>query len=100
MPKPKRPPAPPRLCIFCNRPGKMSKEHILAERLRPYLPKSPINRRRNVEFSNPQPGLYVAQNTFREGHGFHATVRRVCEKCNNEWMSGLETEAAYILTPL
>jgi hypothetical protein len=78
----------------------MTKEHLLAKPIRPYLPKSPINKQRQVEFAKPQPGLYVAQNKLRDGHGFNITVRRVCETCNNVWMSGMETDTGPVLIPL
>jgi hypothetical protein len=73
-----------RKCLFCESPA-ASREHIIAEWLTKRMSV------RDVEFQPTR---------FRETDGFlkfpktkskYFETKQVCEKCNNEWMSELET---------
>lgn len=87
-------------CIFCNQTGNKSKEHIWPEWMHELLPKqgdgnniSEVNTFRWKE----QAG---AKRTERQGHLSAKKLRVVCQRCNNGWMSQLESEAKPILTQI
>jgi hypothetical protein len=98
--KTKRAPTPPRQCIFCGIARKMSKEHVVAQWMHPILPTSPINKISAVEFKETNPAEWKQFSTARQGNSFNKTTTKVCEVCNNGWMSLLEIEVRSIITPL
>lgn len=87
----------PRKCIFCGNPltGVRAKEHAIPKWLMEYL-----------GIGEEELDLAVAQSaddlvTNSRRHTAETFVEgRVCEDCNNGWMSTLETEAMPILKPL
>lgn len=87
----------PRSCIFCDNPltGVRAKEHAIPQWLAEYL-----------GITDDQLSLAVAQSaddTILEDRRVDAASfveGRVCEICNNGWMSDLETEAKEILKRL
>jgi len=91
---------PPGKCIFCDRTGSLSKEHIWAEWLEQIVPQTADSHRiqsYKVRFADSEDtGV-----THRQGPLHHRKIRNVCETCNNGWMSRLEEkDAAPILTPM
>jgi hypothetical protein len=88
---------PRKLCIFCGRPG-VTKEHIWADWLAPYLPRGQINHERLSETAYQ---THVVQEIKKQsGSSQSGTVRVVCRECNNGWMSALQNAAKPILVPL
>ena len=86
-----------RACIFCDSPltGVRAKEHVIPQWLMAYL-----------GITDDQLFLAVAQsvdNTIlvdRKVDAASFVEGRVCENCNNAWMSDLETAAMELLKPL
>lgn len=78
-------------CQFCGAKGDLTREHVLAEWVRPLLtgPRAP----------------YVAATggvvtRIWDAPVASLTVRRVCRSCNNGWMHDLEIAAKPIITAL
>jgi hypothetical protein len=98
---------PPRLCIFCGGTP-ISKEHVFAEWMHPYLPdtKDPRKKGRHVlsatrrsfdgkvSFVEPSSGQLD-----RPGDLKSKSLKIVCESCNNRWMSVLQKVAKPVLLP-
>jgi hypothetical protein len=84
----------PRECIFCGNPlaGVCAKEHVIPQWLMEYL-----------GMNEHQLYLAVAQSAddsileSRNQVASNFVAGRVCESCNNEWMSDLETESMELL---
>jgi len=82
----------PRICIFCENTA-ASPEHIWSDWMGKHFPKKPhaesITRWDNIDERDaplPQP-------IITHGHPVNTTVKAVCKKCNNGWMSILEQQA-------
>ncbi len=86
-----------RACIFCGGNG-MSKEHIWARWMKPYLPKNA------PPFSHLKVQVHPTHETRTERKEnrstYSGTVKLVCEQCNNGWMSALQSATKPILIPL
>jgi hypothetical protein len=89
--------APQKRCIFCNGLG-VTKEHIWAEWLNPYLPKSIVNH--EIYSETIFPDRTEATIKKRSGSPQSGRIRRVCRCCNNGWMSLLQEDTKPILLPL
>ena len=89
------PPAPG--CIFCGR-SPLTKEHIWADWLEPYLPKGA------EEYSVLKVRTFLDRSEFKQSvrpHDIHQwQVRCVCAGCNNGWMSQLQCEAKDVVVRL
>jgi hypothetical protein len=85
----------PKSCIFCD--GKpLSREHIWAKWLRPYMPRlqgraSQVITRRRVISDDVRE--VTAGLSHGSTHGYSQTLKIVCHKCNNGWMSQIQTRA-------
>jgi hypothetical protein len=82
-------------CVLCGFNGKRSREHVFPQWLRalfPDLGDADYIRRLVTHATDEQ--------HERPGKPFDVVVRDVCATCNNGWMSGLETRAQVILTPM
>lgn len=84
----------PRECIFCGN-TQLSGEHIFAEWLRKIT----------ARVLPPTATARFVADTPREerewpGMSFPTTVRKVCHRCNNTWMSDLENDAKNVLVSL
>ena len=78
--------------IFCQKVGKLTKEHLWSDWIGELLGKREeytVKRRRPT-------GEVVEWKSI----GLNHVAAVVCGKCNNEWMSNLETEARPILSPV
>jgi hypothetical protein len=84
-------------CIFCNGYG-VTKEHIWAKWLNPYLPKDIVNH--EISFETIFPDRLVQETQIRSGSVQSGRVRRVCLSCNTGWMSDLQEQAKHTLLPL
>lgn len=95
-------------CIFCGSDKDISKEHIFPDWLKKYVPPPRVsNDRYVVEVKTLERGedgqlRYSRKKgkSDRPGAAISQTVRVVCEKCNNGWMSRLQSKAKPILAPL
>lgn len=76
----------------------MSKEHIWAQWMRPYLPKDAPT------YSSVDVSVHKTHETRKEKRenrdAYSGTLKLVCEPCNNGWMSRLQNAAKPILLPL
>lgn len=98
MPKIIRPPflKGRKRCIFCGRPGKITKEHLFADWLRKYFPRDASTTHTTAHifwpksFISKQP---IDDRQTRQGHPGSKKIRAVCRDCNNRWLSQLETWA-------
>lgn len=87
----------PRSCIFCNNPltGIRAKEHVIPQWLMEYL--GVTDDRLYLAVAQSTDGTIVQD---RKLDAANFVEGRVCEGCNNGWMSSLETEAMELLKPL
>src|ERR1022692_1901241 len=103
--KERKHPNPPRRCMFCGG-GPISKEHVFAEWMHPYLP-TPKGARRphlvqvtklpatgEVSLEPPTSGQFN-----RPGELKSKRLKIVCEPCNNGWMSVLQQSTKPVLLP-
>lgn len=79
-------------CAFCGSSGPLTKEHVWSNWLADVSP-------------DTRPGPHVMADDDEvlriwEDDLFKLTVRCVCRRCNNTWMSQLEEAAKPVLTPL
>jgi hypothetical protein len=84
-----------RQCVFCG-VGKVSNEHVYPIWFRKLFAERSGGKARWVDTSRPdfqEPGLKFVEK-------LDVKVKRVCEGCNNGWMSQLETKAKPILSPM
>jgi hypothetical protein len=96
---------PQRYCIFCHGAG-LSKEHVWADWLKPFIRRTFSNTRHIVHFSSIDPHSDAVRRNVskgkldRPGHPTSQRLRVVCEKCNTGWMSRLQERSKGILLPL
>jgi hypothetical protein len=77
----------------------MSKEDVWPVWLKKYVPRDRKNYR--ARLTKVDRGLVHDENTLKiDGDPRSRGVKLVCERCNNEWMSGLQTRAKPLLLPL
>jgi hypothetical protein len=93
---------PTRPCIFCGAKAHMSKEHLFAEWLAPYLPTSTYRGQETdtLEFAEASSFSYTTWANIRQGAVHTRKIRQVCAACNNGWMSRLQSTAAPVLRSL
>jgi hypothetical protein len=80
-------------CVFCGGP-RVTNEHVFPQWLNRYLPPG---RLQQIEQTRYGPGEY---DITRLHIGLDFRIRKVCARCNNGWLSRLETESVDILDPL
>jgi hypothetical protein len=86
---------PPRVCIFCGRPGNMSDQHIFPDRLKRVLPRvHGIRQYGTVDHRRRGRKTVFEQRTKKENQGSIGTsrVRRVCRPCNEGWLNAMEQD--------
>jgi hypothetical protein len=79
-------------CVFCGG-SPVTKEHIFPQWLNHYLPPG----RQQLEQARYGLGAF---DVTRRSVGLDFTVKKVCARCNNGWMSELEASAKEALEPL
>ncbi len=98
---------PPRCCIFCGGTP-VSKEHLFAKWMHPYLPESidiwPEGKRHRLTLTRTVGGQefvgpIIKGKFYSPGKIRSKKLRIACEPCNNGWMSRLQTTAKPILLP-
>lgn len=83
------PPRPHR-CIFCGKTGRRSREHIHPKWMRRHFPNTRPKTTHSVRHRDE---AIKDGKLARPGDFFAQTLRVVCARCNNGWMSQLQTEA-------
>lgn len=85
-------------CIYCG-DSPTTREHIWADWLREYIPKTNVNHTASESLINPD---LSADRTAKlwGGDPRSRRVQIVCGPCNHHWMSDLQTAAKPILIPL
>ena len=95
----KKPPNPPRRCVFCGGTP-ISKEHVWAQWMRPYLPPGQgtqvIQEGRFFENSS----TVRAGPLNRKGDLRSQKLKVVCKPCNEGWMGTIQQKTKPILLPL
>jgi hypothetical protein len=97
---------PPGKCIFCEGgavPGnKMSREHLWSDWMAKgnLLPKTAEYVEIQKTFRRRTTKVIVEASRSRQGHAGTKKIGGVCEECNSEWMSRLETAVKSTLIPL
>lgn len=95
----KRVPNPPRRCIFCDGVP-ISREHVWAEWMRPYLPAGDgaqliHESRLDNDLIRTRPGPL-----HRKGDARSQKLKVVCVPCNTGWMSVIQNQTKPVLLPL
>lgn len=91
MSKPPRT-APNPLCLFCSGTGK-SREHVFSDWLSQMVPRAQ-NEKHNVFIAG---GGAPLSHSLGNGRSVTKKIKAPCKKCNNEWMSTIETAAKPLL---
>jgi hypothetical protein len=78
-----------KFCIFCGAPAD-SEEHVWPDWAKHILPHS-VGHRRFILNGHRRTGLRVRKGYNRQGAVNTFRIKRVCQPCNNGWMSGYET---------
>jgi hypothetical protein len=94
----------PRKCIFCGEGGSgnpMSGEHVWSEWMHPYLPEIPHVKKWGVyrRLRGAWEAIIDHQKP-QQGHAYTLTIKAVCKRCNETWMSEIEADAKPILVPM
>ncbi|MFC3671445.1 hypothetical protein [Novosphingobium pokkalii] len=77
------------ICIFCGSSEKLSREHIWADWLRNYLPRTEARATHYVAGSNT--GGNIMRGKLNRPGDLHAQrLQVVCKQCNNVWMGNLQ----------
>ena len=93
-------------CAFCGRPGRKTKEHVLAQALWESLPQMPetfaefevgvgVNKSGDAFSPMPSDGRNEARKKI-----VHRITWDVCKPCNSGWMGGLDSRVKPILARL
>ena len=92
-----------RKCIFCDEPGKISKEHIFGLWLRKLFPRDKHTTHTSIYTAwLDESGSHTpAEKRDRlQGHVGSKSLKVVCQQCNSGWLSQLETHIQPTLIPL
>jgi hypothetical protein len=86
-----------KICLFCGRGGKMSKEHLWPKWAQAAIvPDQRGKTIRNALHDGPPGEPFKAW----EAPVFEATLKEVCVECNGGWMSKIEASAKPFALPL
>lgn len=96
-----RVPRPRRLCIFCEG-TQISKEHVYANWMRPYIKEwnGTTHRVTYAPVSGDEMPLIESGALTLKGDHRSRGLKVVCTKCNNGWMSEIQNKAKPIMLPL
>ena len=87
----------PQNCIFCNRPGKKTKEHLWPVWMHPYLSRQGELKHKRGQLTSLLGEEVSSKYLERQGHLSSIRLRVVCKICNSGWMSRLESKTKPIL---
>lgn len=91
-----------RKCIFCDA-GNLSEEHIFSEWMHPLLEgqhEYNISLKTYSNYDHHPSIQHIRRLKPRQGSVLNKRILRICERCNNEWMSGIEKKVQNALTSL
>jgi hypothetical protein len=83
----------PRQCVFCKRiPPEINitNEHVLPGWLRQHLGLNDSKLRMRQNYLDPETGEKKSSHRISPTSPFEMKVKKVCGKCNNEWLSQIE----------
>lgn len=87
-------------CIFCWDTAQLTREHIRADWLKNYLPKTQVNYEAGHLTIN-RPGLPRSEKSRKiGGDPLSRRVKCVCEACNTRWMKDIQDAAKPIVVPM
>lgn len=92
-----------RKCIFCGKPGDISKEHVFGLWLREFFPRDKHTTHKSVYTAwLDESGSHTpAEKRDRlQGHVGSKSLKVVCRQCNGGWLSQLEESVRPTLVPL
>lgn len=81
----------PKKCIFCGERGNISKEHFWSEWLAPYIAVDATGNISEFHATEGKQPQTLQRKTERPGGVVTKKIRAVCQRCNNGWMSALES---------
>jgi len=89
-------------CIYCQRYGNMSKEHIWSDWMAEEFPKEAIPAHHEYHAVRRLKTILVRppKLTTRQGSAITKKLRVVCRDCNHGWMKAIEDAAIPVLKPL
>jgi hypothetical protein len=87
---------PQRFCIFCGKPG-LTREHVWADWLKRFIPKTAANYSRFVATAHPTHTEFKRK--MVSGDLRSQRLKVVCKSCNNGWMSRLQERTKSLLLP-
>jgi hypothetical protein len=93
----------PRQCIYCSQEG-TSKEHVWPKWIRKHAAEvmgiDPANTQKYWGAQEQKGTPPTVHGGRKGGSRLTLTTKRICEPCNNNWMSQLEDDAIPLLTPV
>lgn len=85
-----------KVCIFCNKERKLSKEHLWPDWLKNYVDIKPSDKHINeIHSGAATKRASVEKRLERNGNVIAVKFRVVCQPCNNEWMSEIERKVEH-----
>lgn len=89
-------------CAFCGKPGSLSKQHVLPDRLKKLVPRDKGSHTQMLMRMRHEPGTVFIEPQLRERQGHVGTrkLRRVCVRCNTGWMKEAEEAAFLVIEPM
>lgn len=88
-----------RKCVFCDRPAKMTHEHVWGQWIAPYINASANSHRAHQVLLRTN-GQHREGSKKRPGAPLVANAPVVCGDCNSGWMSVLQNTAKEYIIPL
>jgi hypothetical protein len=88
---------PPGKCVFCDKPGGMSKQHVWPNWLKPHNPATGTHHVQQMGVFHtftPRSAVSPPKLVIREGPAGSRKVRRVCQTCNHGWIRQFIEEPA------
>ncbi|MDD1534573.1 MULTISPECIES: hypothetical protein [unclassified Bradyrhizobium] len=91
-------------CIFCNEPARRTAEHIFGQWMKDRFTSTFTRTDHFTSFTDWRSGAPISTmakgRLHRQGNPHAQQLRLVCKRCNNEWMSRLQTSASDVLSAL
>lgn len=89
-------------CIFCDREGDLTRQHVFPDRIRHLVPRTGTGHtfRSNSRIQLPHDVKVSRAERNKNGDIGNLTVRKVCSSCNGGWMREAEEAAFVVAEPL
>lgn len=98
-----KPSKPLRTCVFCGSSRHITKQHILPNQLRRFLPRNFDSHGKvltNINLATPGVAVMAPDISEHQGHLGTRKIRRVCQTCNSGWLRSAEEAGLDVLRPL